>query len=113
MENSYSTLHSSQAQSAEDLRVKLFKSSPYKDYEILRCPSVYCSRQTLALLLCYDRLIDITKGICGSIVDAGVFQGQGLMSYAKLLSALEPYNYSCKVIGFDTFNGMIILVILM
>ena len=27
------------------------------------------------------------------------------MSYAKLLSALEPYNYSCKVIGFDTFKG--------
>ena len=57
----YSTLQSSQAQSAEDIRVKLFNSSPYEDYEILRCPSVYCSRQTLALLLCYDRLINMTR----------------------------------------------------
>ena len=27
------------------------------------------------------------------------------MNYANFLVSLEPYNYQCKVVGFDTFKG--------
>ncbi len=46
----------------------------------------------------------------GSIVECGVHQGGGLMTWAKLSSTLEPYNYHRKIIGFDTFKGIPSLV---
>ena len=27
------------------------------------------------------------------------------MGWANILASLEPYNYQCKIIGFDTFKG--------
>ena len=27
------------------------------------------------------------------------------MNYANYLASIEPYNYQCKIIGFDTFSG--------
>jgi hypothetical protein len=41
----------------------------------------------------------------GSIVEGGVHDGDGLMAWAKLSAALEPYAIHRKVIGFDTFAG--------
>ena len=35
-----------------------------------------------------------------------VHQGGGIMTWAKLSSTLEPYNYHRKIIGFDTFSGI-------
>ena len=46
-----------------------------------------------------------TKGTLGDIIEAGVYFGSGLMGWGLLLATLEPYNYQCKVIGFDTFEG--------
>ncbi len=34
----------------------------------------------------------------------GLLRG-GFFNFANALAALEPYNYPCKVIGFDTFAG--------
>ena len=42
----------------------------------------------------------------GSIVECGVHQGGGLLTWAKLSSTLEPYNHHRKIIGFDTFTGI-------
>ena len=41
----------------------------------------------------------------GEIIEAGVYHGGGLMSWAQLSSIYEPYNHKRKVIGFDTFSG--------
>ena len=27
------------------------------------------------------------------------------MGWANILASIEPYNYQCKIIGFDTFEG--------
>lgn len=48
-----------------------------------------------------------TAGIAGSIMECGVYFGNGLMTWAKLSAAMEPYNYNCRVVGFDTFSGNI------
>ncbi|NJL53861.1 class I SAM-dependent methyltransferase [bacterium] len=65
----------------------------------------FMSRQELAKLYGYIKLFELTKGILGSIADCGVYFGQGLMAYANLSTALEPYNYPCRIYGFDTFEG--------
>ena len=41
----------------------------------------------------------------GNIIESGVYFGSGLMGWGLLLSTFEPYNYQCKVVGFDTFKG--------
>lgn len=59
----------------------------------------------MAKLLGYAELVRMTTGVVGSVADCGVYFGSGLMNYATILAALEPYNYQCRVIGFDTFSG--------
>lgn len=43
--------------------------------------------------------------IHGGIVECGVHQGGGLMTWALLSSIFEPVNHKRKIIGFDTFEG--------
>lgn len=45
------------------------------------------------------------ENIKGSIVECGVYQGAGVMAWAKISETLEPYNFLRKVYGFDTFEG--------
>ncbi len=65
----------------------------------------FMSRQNLAKLITYYEIFNQTRDVAGSFVECGVFHGNGLMTWAKLLAAFEPYNYPAKVIGFDTFEG--------
>lgn len=100
-----SPLQNTAQSSAEDCKTDLFVNSPFSVGQKLRTPSVYLTRQIHAQLICYQKLVEMTQGIAGNIVECGVFRGMGLMAYANILSALEPYNYPCKVLGFDTFEG--------
>jgi len=50
-------------------------------------------------------LFKMIKDVKGSIIECGVHHGGGLMAWAKLSSALEPYSIHRKIIGFDTFDG--------
>jgi hypothetical protein len=46
---------------------------------------------------------EMTKHLCGDIVECGVFKGSGLVSWLKILDMNEP-NSIKKVVGFDFFN---------
>jgi len=65
----------------------------------------YIRRQTMARFLVQHELFKRQLNIKGSIVECGVHHGGGVMSWAKLSTTLEPYNYHRKIIGFDTFEG--------
>ena len=65
----------------------------------------YVRRHELARFLVQYELFKKIQHIKGSIVECGVFQGSGIMAYAKLSEILEPYNFKRKVYGFDTFEG--------
>ncbi len=67
--------------------------------------SKYVRRQTLARFMAYYEIFRRQLPIKGSIVECGVHQGGGVMSWAKISATLEPYNYHRKIIGFDTFEG--------
>jgi hypothetical protein len=65
----------------------------------------YIRRQRIArFLACYE-IYKLQLHIKGSIVECGVHEGNGIMTWAKISSTLEPYNYHRKIIGFDTFSG--------
>lgn len=49
----------------------------------------------------YKTIIDLP----GDIIECGVFKGQGLLFWAKLIQIFNPLSPR-KVIGFDTFSGV-------
>jgi hypothetical protein len=65
----------------------------------------YCRRQTLTKFMVRHELFKMQADIKGSIVECGVHEGGGLMTWANLSAIIEPHNYSRKIIGFDTFSG--------
>lgn len=65
----------------------------------------YVRRYELARFMVQYELFKRTQDIKGSIVECGVYEGSGVMAWAKLSETLEPYNFLRKVYGFDTFEG--------
>lgn len=100
-----SPLSSSGQIDAEVRRVEYFRESAGDDFARLRSLSRFMSRQEFAKLRTYIDLVERTRGVGGSIAECGVYFGGGYFNFANALSAFEPYNYPCKVIGFDTFEG--------
>ena len=84
----------------------LFDQSLFSTQDKLRNFSKYVRRQDLARFLVFYELFKKQIKSKGSIVECGVHQGGGIMTWAKLSSTLEPYNYHRKIIGFDTFSGI-------
>ena len=67
--------------------------------------SKYVRRQNIARFMAQTEIFKLQLPVKGSIVECGVHHGGGVMTWAKLSSTLEPYNYHRKIIGFDTFEG--------
>ncbi len=59
----------------------------------------------LAKILARYELYKLIVDLPGDIVECGVFKGQGLLFWAKLIQIFNPMSQR-KVIGFDTFNGV-------
>lgn len=65
----------------------------------------YVRRQNLTRFLALYELFKRVLPVKGSIIECGVNQGFGLMSWSKLSAILEPVNLTRRVYGFDTFEG--------
>jgi hypothetical protein len=65
----------------------------------------YLRLEELSRLLVRHELFKKILNIKGSIVECGVYSGNGLMTWAKLSVILEPVAYWRKIYGFDTFEG--------
>lgn len=108
MENEGYTIltHGSQDQrEARRTLLRLFKGTPIPDDEILVNLGLYLRSLMLAKILylneLYKRIIDIP----GIIVEFGVWWGANLALFESLRSVYEPYNWTRRVVGFDTFAG--------
>ncbi len=100
-----SPLSSENQKSAQERRSDYFDSGVGTTLQKLHSFMRFVSRQDVAKHRAYVALFEMTRGIVGSIAECGVYFGQGLMTYANLAAAFEPYNYQCRIIGFDTFEG--------
>ncbi len=65
----------------------------------------YVRRQNLTRFLALYEIFKRTLHVKGSIVECGVHQGFGLMTWSKLSAILEPVNLMRRIYGFDTFAG--------
>ena len=65
----------------------------------------YVRRQNLTRFLVLYEIFKKVLEVKGSIVECGVNQGYGIMSWAKFSAILEPVNLTRRIYGFDTFEG--------
>ena len=84
---------------------KFLNGVSLNDLEKLRNFPVFAWRQQIRNFLEKYELYKLIKNVPGSILECGVADGFGLMSYAHFCSIFEWGHYTRKVIGFDTFDG--------
>ena len=68
---------------------------------------VTLKRQSLSRVLYYNNLYQKIIDIPGVICEFGVQWGATLAQLINLRGMYEPYNYSRKIFGFDTFDGFL------
>jgi len=66
----------------------------------------YASRQAITRFLAHEKIFQEILDVHGSIIECGVYTGQGLMTWAQLSSIYEPVGgVTREIFGFDTFSG--------
>lgn len=68
--------------------------------------SRYLSYGELARLLVRYELLKMIKNQSGDIVEFGIFMGSGISNFLTLSELQEPHNWTRRIIGFDTFEGL-------
>lgn len=84
---------------------KYFKESKFSTLDKLSNFAKYIPRQDLTGFLYRYEVFKKILDVQGSIVECGVYQGNGLLTFAHFSSILEPINHQRRIIGFDTFSG--------
>jgi hypothetical protein len=84
---------------------KAFDKSPLTTLQKLVGFEKYVRRQQLSRFIVRYELFKLNMNVKGSIVECGVFQGAGVLAWAKLSAMLEPYALDRRIFGFDSFSG--------
>ena len=85
--------------------IELFRDCPIPSDELLDNLGLFQTRQNLSRILFFEELYRQIININGIIIEFGVRWGQNLAVLQNLRGALEPFNHTRKIVGFDTFSG--------
>jgi Macrocin-O-methyltransferase (TylF) len=83
-----------------------FDASLGTNMDKLRSFAKFVPRQIISTFLGKCALFDQILDVHGHIIEAGVYLGAGLMTWANLSAIYEPYNHVRRIVGFDTFAGI-------
>ena len=96
---------SDQEKRAREVILDLFRQSPLPDDELLVHLGLYVRSTILAKILYLNELYQAIRNLPGIVVEFGVWWGANLALLEAFRSVYEPYNWTRKVVGFDTFQG--------
>src|SRR5690606_11940007 len=99
------TISSEEEQSKRADFVQRYQNSPIPDTEKLSNLGLFTKRQDFTKQLFFNDLYEQILSVHGVIMEFGVRWGQNLVTLNNLRGIYEPYNFSRKIIGFDTFGG--------
>lgn len=99
----------SRSSSAETARrdefYKKFTECPIPPNEMLSNLGLFLNRQTLSRILFMHELYQRILNVQGIVVEFGVRWGPNLALFSSVRGMYEPFNYTRKIVGFDTFSG--------
>jgi hypothetical protein len=84
---------------------RLFDECPIPKNELLTNLGLFLNRQTLSRILFMHELYRQIVNVAGIIVEFGSRWGQNLALFSSFRGIYEPFNYTRKIVGFDTFDG--------
>ncbi|MGP0576340.1 TylF/MycF/NovP-related O-methyltransferase [Paenibacillus peoriae] len=85
--------------------LELFETNPLPKKELIDHMALFVHRQMMSRILFLNDLYQQILDVNGVIMEFGVRWGTNLCIYESLRGIYEPYNYTRKIIGFDTFEG--------
>lgn len=97
--------HSAEELQDRDAAVERLRACPIPDAELMSNLGIFLSRQTIARQLFFTQLYEQILPVHGSIMEFGVRWGRDLVLMQALRGILEPWNYTRRIVGFDTFEG--------
>lgn len=83
----------------------LFQNSPMPIEHLMINLGLYMRSSVLAKTLYINELYEKIVHLPGSIMEFGSWYGTNLALFESLRAIYDPYNYTRKVIGFDTYDG--------
>jgi hypothetical protein len=99
------SIASSEEQDRREAFKATFNANPIPSGEQLNNLGLFVKRQELTKTVFLTDLYRKFLPVHGVIMEFGVRWGQNLVTLTNLRGMMEPYNYSRKIIGFDTFAG--------
>lgn len=85
--------------------LELLRSCPIPDSELLSNLGLFLNRQTLSRILFMHLLYQQILTVHGIVVEFGVRWGQNMAVFSSFRGMYEPFNYTRRIVGFDTFAG--------
>ena len=85
--------------------LNLFETCPIPTDQLLVNLHLYMRSSVVAKILYLNELYQKVINLPGVIMEFGVWWGANLTFFESLRAVYEPYNYTRKIIGFDTFQG--------
>lgn len=82
-----------------------FENTPLPKEEILKNLGLYIDRQALSRIFFMNEMYQKIISLNGSIIEFGTRWGQNLALFENMRGIYEPFNYTRKIIAFDTFEG--------
>jgi hypothetical protein len=73
--------------------------------ELLDNLGLYLTRQALSRINFIQQIYQLILPVHGVVMEFGVRWGQNMALFSALRGIHEPFNYSRKIVGFDTFEG--------
>jgi hypothetical protein len=74
-------------------------------HDVLESFPVYIRRINLARFLAHYELYRMVQDLPGYFIECGVFRGDGLFTWAKILETMHPGDRARRVVGFDNMRG--------
>jgi hypothetical protein len=85
--------------------VDLFEQAPLPREELLENLGLFLKRQDLGRMLFLAELYQRILPVDGIVIEFGVRWGRDLAHFVALRGLFEPFNYTRRIVGFDTFAG--------
>jgi len=100
----FSTASKSQQQARKTL-LKLYQQCPIPPEELLVNLHLFMRSSVVAKILYLNELYQKIVELPGIIMEFGVWWGANLAFFESLRAVYEPYNFTRKIVGLDTFTG--------
>src|SRR3954471_24482233 len=84
---------------------RLFRNLKLPDEELMANLGLFVRRQEWARYLFMHELYVRALGVHGVVMEFGSRWGQNLALFSAFRGIHEPFNFTRKLIGFDTFDG--------